>query len=69
MLDYIKPIIVRKPDVLLIHSGTNDLINNAITMKNVKDLVECVCYLDRNKEIGTRKLEKEISETNAKLRK
>ena len=33
MPDYIKRIIRRKPDVLLIHSGTDDLINNVNTIK------------------------------------
>ena len=34
--DYIKPIIRRKPDIILIHIGTNDLTNSVITMKKGK---------------------------------
>ena len=78
-LVYVKPIIRRKPDILLIDSGTNDLTNNVNTMKTVRDLVKCVRNLGRNEEIQIgfssiisrqdRKLEKEIDETNTKLRK
>ena len=46
MLDYIKPIIRRKSDALLIYSGTNDLTNNINTMKKLRDLVKCVRNLD-----------------------
>ena len=35
MLDYIKPTVRRKPDVLVIHTGTNDLTNGVNTMKEV----------------------------------
>ena len=37
MLDYIKPIVRRKPDVLVIHTGTNDLTNEVNTMKKKSD--------------------------------
>ena len=33
MMDYIKPIVRRKPDVLVIHTGTNDLTYGVNTMK------------------------------------
>ena len=33
MLDYIKPIERRKPDTLIILTGTNDLTNGVNTMK------------------------------------
>ena len=42
MLDYIKPIAQRKPDTLIIHTGTNDLINGVNTMKKVRKLVKVV---------------------------
>ena len=74
----------RKPDILLIHSRTNDLTNHVSTIKKVTDLVKCICDLDRNEEIQigfpsisrqlflisySIELEKEINETNTKLRK
>ena len=39
MLDYIKPILRRKSDTLIIHTGINDLINGVNKMKNVGKLV------------------------------
>ena len=33
MLDYIKPTERRKPDTLIIHTGTNELSNGVNTMK------------------------------------
>ena len=37
-LDYIKPIVRRKPDVLVIQTGPDDLRNGVNTMKCVKEL-------------------------------
>ena len=39
MLDYIKPIVRRKPDVLVIHTGTNDLKNGVNTMQRLDNLL------------------------------
>ena len=39
MLDYIKPIVRRKPDVLVILTGTNDLKNGVNTMKKLGNLL------------------------------
>ena len=75
MLDYIKPIVRRKPDVLVIHTGTNDLTNGVNTMKEVR-LVKCVKELDKEEEVkigfssvinrSDRNLEKEIVDLNLK---
>ena len=51
MLDYVKPIIGRKPDFLLINPDTIDLSNNVNTMKKVRDLNKCIRNLDRNEEM------------------
>ena len=39
MLDYIKPIVQRKHDVLVIHTGTNDLTNGVNPMKEVSQVI------------------------------
>ena len=39
MLDYIKPIVRRKPDVLVILTGTNDLKNRVNTIKKLDNLL------------------------------
>ena len=77
MLDYIKPTVRRKPDVLVIHTGTNDLTNGVNTMKEVRQLVKCVKELDKEEEVkigflsvinrSGRNLEKGIIDPNHKL--
>ena len=76
MLAYIKPIVRRKPDVSVIHTGTNDLTNGVNTMKEVRQLVKCVKELDKEEEVkigfssvinrSDRNLEKEIVDLNLK---
>ena len=34
--DYIKPIIRRKPDIILVHTGTNDLTNSVNPISKVR---------------------------------
>ena len=79
MLDYKKPIVRRKPYVLVIHTGTNDLTNGVKTMKEVRQLVKCVKELDKEEEVkigfssvinrSDRNLEKEIVDLNLKLKR
>ena len=38
--DYIKPELRRKPDVVIVHCGTNDIPNNINTVKKIKKLVK-----------------------------
>ena len=76
--DYIKLIIRVKPDIILVHTGMNDLTNGVSTMSNVKKIVKAVEEKDGNIEIKLgfssiivrkdRDLEKEIKETNTKLK-
>ena len=40
----------RKPDALVIHTGTNDLLANSNTMKKVRNLVISVQEVDGRKE-------------------
>ena len=46
MLNYIKPIVRKKPDVLIIRTGTNDLPNLISKMKEVKELVRYIRAID-----------------------
>ena len=52
MADYIKPIVRRKPDILILHTGTNDITNGVNTMKEVRKFVKCVKELDEEVTIG-----------------
>ena len=38
--DHVKPVARRKPDVVIIHCGTNDLTNNVDTTKHLKEVVQ-----------------------------
>ena len=51
MLDYMKPIAQRKPDTLIIPTGTNDLTNGVNTMKKVRKLVKVVREIDESEKI------------------
>ena len=41
LIDHIKPDIRKNPDIVVIHSGTNDLKNNCNTVKKVKETGMC----------------------------
>ena len=78
MLDYIKSIARRKPDTLMIHTGTNDLTNGADTMKKVRKLVKVVRKIDESEKVKIgfssviyckdKNLEDERNEINMKLK-
>ena len=78
-LDYIKPIARRKPDTLIIHTGTNDLTNGVNTMKEVRKLVKVVREIDESGKIKIgfcsviyrkdKDLEDERNEVSVKLKK
>ena len=79
ILDYIKPIAGRKPDTLIIHTGTNDLTIGVNTMKKVRKLVKVVREIDESEKIKIdfssviyrkdKNLEDEQNEVNVKLKK
>ena len=51
MLDYIKPVVRKKPDTIIFHTGTNDLTNGVNTMKKIRKLVKVVREIDESEEI------------------
>ena len=79
MVDYIKPVARRKPDALVIHTGTNDMTNDVNTLKYVRKLVKVIREIDVDKEIKIgfssvicrtdKNLEQERMEINTKLKK
>ena len=42
MLNHIKPVVRKKPDTVIIHTGTNDLTNGLKTINEVKKLVQYI---------------------------
>ena len=67
---------LKKADVLVFYTGTNDLANGVNTMKEVRQLVKCAKELDKEEEVvigfsnvinrSDRNLEKEIVDLNLK---
>ena len=52
IVDYIKPIIRRKIDIILFHTGMNDLTNNVNAMSKITKIVKSVVEMDGNKNIN-----------------
>ena len=48
MKDYIKPTIARKPDMVILHTGTNDLKSN----QNPSDIANEIINLAKNIKIS-----------------
>ena len=48
--DYLKPIIRRKTDITLVHTGANDLANSVNTMNKVRKILKAVEEMDGNNE-------------------
>ena len=79
IIDYIKPTIRQKPDIVIIHSGTNDLIKDVNTMSRVRKVVAAVKEIDTEGKIklgfsglvarGNINKEEDIVITNNRLEK
>ena len=48
MIDHIKPAIRKNPDIVVIHTGANDLQNNCNIVKKTKELVSAVKEVDKD---------------------
>ena len=76
--DYVKPIARKKPDILIIHIGTNDLKKGDNTMKKVRKCMEVIREIDNTENIqigfssiiqrADKDFSNEIKETNIKLK-
>ena len=51
IIDYIKPTIRQKPDIVIVHSGTNDLTKNVNTMNRVRKVAAAVKQIDTEGKI------------------
>ena len=51
LFDHIKPVIRKSPDIVVIHTGTNDLQNNCNIVKKAKKLVSAVKEVDKDNSI------------------
>ena len=48
MLGYIKLVVRKKSDLLVIHNGVNDFTNGVIKMKDLRKLAKCVREVDKD---------------------
>ena len=79
IIDYIKPTIRQKPDIVIVHSGTNDLTKDVNTMNRVRKVVAAVKEIDTEGKIkldfssivarGDIYKEEDIISTNNRLEK
>ena len=77
MVDYIKPIVRKNPDALVIHKGTNNMTSDVNTLKYVRKLEKVIREIDADEEIKMgfssvicrtyQNLEQERMEMNTKL--
>ena len=51
MIDYIKPELRHKPDIVILHCGTNDIANDVNTVKKMKKLVKKIEENDGSTDI------------------
>ena len=78
LIGYVKPVVRKKTDFLVIHTRTNDLTNGVTTMKEIRKIVKCVRDLDKTKKANIgfssvisksdRNLDQEIRDLNLKLK-
>ena len=51
LMDNIKPAIRKNPDIVVVHTGTNDLQNNCNIVKKAKKLVSALKEVDKDNSI------------------
>ena len=78
MVDYVRPLTRKKPDVIIMHVGTNDLTKGVNTMSKVRKIVSVIQEVDstRNIQLGFSSIvqradkdySKEIKDINTRLK-
>ena len=79
VVDFIKPVIRKKPDAVIIHAGTNDLTDGTNAMKQVRKITKTIQEMEDSGKIGIgfswsiqradRNFKDQIKETNDKLKR
>ena len=77
IIDYVRPTARKKPDMIIIHTGTNDIQNKVNTLEKVRKVITTITEIDVNNEIqitfssvihrNDQDFEEEIKEINRKL--
>ena len=76
-IDYVRPTIRKKPNLIIIHSGTNDIQNNVNTLQKIRKVISSIKEYDTDDNIkialssiihrSDHDFEDKINETNRKL--
>ena len=79
IVDFIKPVIRKKPNAVIIHAETNDFTNGTNTTKQVHKIVKTIQEIEDSGKIGNglsgiiqredRNFKDQIKETNDKLKR
>ena len=79
IVDFIKPVIRKKANAVIIHAGTNDLTNGTNTTRQVRKIAKTVQEMEVRGKMGIgfsdiveradRNFKDQIKETNAKLKR
>ena len=74
-IDYVRPIARKKPNLIIIHTGTNDIQNNLNTLQKMRKVISFIKEYDTDDNIALSSIirrcdhdfEDKINETNRKL--
>ena len=76
-IDYVRPTVRKKPNLIIIHSGTNDIQNNVNTLQKIRKVISSIKEYDTDDNIkialssiihrSDHDFEDKINETNRKL--
>ena len=53
MVDYVRPVTWKKPDVIVMHVGTNDLTKGVNTMSKVRKIVSAIQEVDNTRNTSS----------------
>ena len=77
IIDYVRSTARKKPDMIIIHTSTNDIQNKVHTLQKVRNVITTIKEIDVNNEIqitlltamicDDQDIEEEIKEINRKL--
>ena len=77
IIDYVRPIALKKPDMIMIHTSTNEIQNQVNTFQKLRKVITTIKEIDVNNEVqigvsgvihpDDQKFEEEIKENNRKL--
>ena len=52
-IDHVRPTVRKKPNLIIIHSGTNDIESNVNTLQKIRKVISSIKEYDTNDNIKT----------------